>query len=122
MAAVDLIGKPLLSDPSSAGRDHRVHERELVDNYRCGLGMDHPIPMRLAIIVPKEQLKARDVFTFLCCWHLWKHRNGVVFNEQQPCLSNILRSCREDARLWASRLPRADAPVVESWCNLLSPV
>nr|TKV96300.1 hypothetical protein SEVIR_9G420050v2 [Setaria viridis] len=60
--------------------------------------------------------------TFLCCWHLWKHRNGVVFNEQQPCLSNILRSCREDARLWASRLPRADAPIVESWCNLLSPV
>jgi len=63
-----------------------------------------------------------SVFLFLCCWNIWKHRNRVVFDGAEPCLQRLLRNCNEDARLWAWRLPRADAGVIESWCNLFSPM
>ena len=63
-----------------------------------------------------------SVFLFLCCWNIWKHRNRVVFGGAEPCLQRLLRNCNEDARLWAWRLPRADAGVIESWCNLFSPM
>ena len=63
-----------------------------------------------------------SVFLFLCCWNIWKHRNRVVFDGAEPCLQRLLRNCNEDARLWAWRLPRADAGVIESWCNMFSPM
>ncbi|KAG2618351.1 hypothetical protein PVAP13_3NG079534, partial [Panicum virgatum] len=59
-----------------------------------------------------------SVFLFLCCWNIWKHRNRVVFDGAEPCLQRLLRNCNEDVRLWSWRLPRADAGVIESWCNL----
>jgi hypothetical protein len=49
----------------------------------------------------------------LLCWHIWKHRNSVIFDDQQPCLRRLLRSCIEATRLLVSRLPRRDAHVLE---------
>jgi hypothetical protein len=46
-----------------------------------------------------------STFILLCCWNLWKHRNAVVFRGQRPGLAGLLSLCREDARLWRSRLP-----------------
>jgi hypothetical protein len=66
--------------------------------------------------------KHNSMFIFLCCWNIWKHRNRVVFDGVAPSLPLLLNSCREDARLWAWRLPREDMPIAESWCSLLSPM
>lgn len=45
------------------------------------------------------------VFIFLCCWNIWKHRNRVVFDAIEPSVTLLLSNCREEARLWAWRLP-----------------
>jgi hypothetical protein len=39
-------------------------------------------------------------FTLLCCWNLWKHRNGMVFRGDRPCLQRLVQPCVEDARVW----------------------
>jgi hypothetical protein len=41
----------------------------------------------------------------LLCWIIWKHRNGIVFDGQRPCL-------------WASRLPREVLLVL--WCIMFN--
>jgi hypothetical protein len=70
---------------------------------------------------PLISQRHRAVFLMLCCWNLWKHRNAVVFDAQRPCLRRLLRTCAEDARLWAHRLPADDASIPESWCSIFSP-
>ena len=50
-----------------------------------------------------------SVFIFLCCWNIWKHRNRVVvFDVAEPSLQTLLCSCRDEARVWAWRMPRTD--------------
>ncbi|KAF8779024.1 hypothetical protein HU200_003130 [Digitaria exilis] len=51
---------------------------------------------------------------------MWKHRNSVVFNEEQPCHGRLLASCKEDARLWSCRWPAADRGIVDAWCSSFS--
>jgi hypothetical protein len=75
--------------------------------------------MPLPPLIPQRH---RAVFLMLCCWNLWKHRNAVVFDAQRPCLRRLLRTCVEDARLWAHRLPADDASIPESWCSIFSPM
>ncbi|GJM96263.1 hypothetical protein PR202_ga13083 [Eleusine coracana subsp. coracana] len=50
---------------------------------------------------------------------LWKHRNEIIFQGKKSSLQRFLLACREDARLWACRLPLHDCAVVESWFSLL---
>jgi hypothetical protein len=38
-------------------------------------------------------------FRLLCCWHLWKHHNGVVFRQLEPSLALLRKCCRDDAML-----------------------
>ncbi|XP_040251798.1 uncharacterized protein [Aegilops tauschii subsp. strangulata] len=33
-------------------------------------------------------------FSLLCCWHLWKRRNMVVFRRESPSLATTLKACR----------------------------
>ncbi|CAN6177571.1 unnamed protein product [Urochloa humidicola] len=61
-------------------------------------------------------------FVLLICWQLWKHRNSVVFEAQEPSHRRFWQACRHGAALWKSRLPRADGPIAEIWCNVLSPM
>jgi len=35
----------------------------------------------------------------LCCCHLWKHRNAVVFRKKQPSLARLMIACKEDCEL-----------------------
>ncbi|KAF8674477.1 hypothetical protein HU200_048313 [Digitaria exilis] len=63
-----------------------------------------------------------SVFTFLCCWRIWKHQNEVVFRAEEPSLLRLLRDCKEDAHLWAGRLPRSETHIVDSWCSIFNPM
>jgi hypothetical protein len=56
-----------------------------------------------------------STFILLCCWQLWKHRNGVVSDSNTPSLHTLRRRCREDAALWLHRLPAARQADVEDW-------
>ncbi|KAK1685445.1 hypothetical protein QYE76_046293 [Lolium multiflorum] len=56
-----------------------------------------------------------STFILLCCWQLWKHRNGVVFDSDTPSLHTLRRRCREDAALWLHRLPATRQADVEDW-------
>ena len=62
-----------------------------------------------------------DTFILLCCWHLWKHRNGVVFQAMVPSLDRVLSCCREDAVLWRERLRPRDRADVDAWVRALTP-
>ena len=59
-----------------------------------------------------------STFLLLCCWQLWKRRNNVIFRSQQDTLQTVLRSTREDSRLWGCRLPIDHRHISMSWCSL----
>jgi hypothetical protein len=69
---------------------------------------------------PRVPARSSSSFILLCCWQLWKHRNGVVFNGEDPSLPNLRRRCREDAALWRHRLPASQADDVELWLACLA--
>jgi hypothetical protein len=58
-------------------------------------------------------------FMLLCLWNVWKHRNAVVFREQQPSLPLLLQRCRDDAHLWCARLPGDHAAAMAAWLHCL---
>ena len=64
--------------------------------------------------------RSSSTFLLLCCWQLWKHCNGVVFNHEAPSLQMLLRRCREDAALWRLRLPVASRPDADAWLARLT--
>ena len=59
-----------------------------------------------------------NAFLLLCCWRLWKHRHDVVFRSLSSCYSRLFAGCREDAKLWACRLPRSDRCVALAWASV----
>ncbi|CAN6236003.1 unnamed protein product [Urochloa humidicola] len=61
-----------------------------------------------------------EMFVLLCCWQLWKRRNALIFHGETMNLQGLLHSCREEARLWACRLPRHERGVSTAWCSLFS--
>lgn len=65
--------------------------------------------------LPKEQFNA---FISLCCWNLWKRRNGVVFREELLSLRATLISCKSEALQWRHRMPRKSKKIIDSWCTL----
>jgi hypothetical protein len=61
-----------------------------------------------------------ETLVHLICWMLWKHRNGVVFNNLPPSASRLAATFRDAAHLWQHRFPAAERSVVEQWCHLVS--
>lgn len=53
----------------------------------------------------------------LLCWHIWKHRNDVVFNSLPASHARLWHACKEDARLWSQRWPAVDRVIADSWCS-----
>jgi hypothetical protein len=66
--------------------------------------------------VPEQSL---PTFLILCCWHIWTHRNGVVFNGDVPSLARVKLRCRDDAVFWRARLPAAAKEDVDVWLRRL---
>ncbi|CAN6308641.1 unnamed protein product [Urochloa humidicola] len=62
-------------------------------------------------------LKHFTSYIILICWHLWKHRNAVVFNAATPSHLQMWANCKEDARLWSFRWPITDREIADSWCS-----
>lgn len=69
---------------------------------------------------PGIPVKHYNVFILLIAWHLWKHRNDVVFNAATPSLARFWATCKEEARLWSCRWRRDGRVEVEFWCQLFS--
>lgn len=46
---------------------------------------------------PSAPPKSAATLRLLCLWHLWKHRNGVVFDKLVPSIALIKKKCRDDA-------------------------
>jgi hypothetical protein len=66
--------------------------------------------------------RSASTLRLLCFWHLWKHRNGVVFDGLAPSLSLVRKRCRDDAILWRARLPLDHRTDVDLWLTYLLPV
>ncbi|KAE8769478.1 hypothetical protein D1007_58943 [Hordeum vulgare] len=60
-------------------------------------------------------------FALMCCWHMWKHRNAVVFQCQLSSLSRVHCCCREDDMLWRERVLAARRHDPGTWLSVLSP-
>lgn len=56
----------------------------------------------------------------LCCRRLWNHRNEVVFKNQPPSISRLLKCCSQDAKLWAHRFKQADRSILPAWLSIFS--
>jgi hypothetical protein len=61
-----------------------------------------------------------NALLLLCCWRLWKHRHDVAFRSLPPCYNRLFAGCREDAELWAHRLPVVDRNVTLAWVSMFS--
>jgi hypothetical protein len=59
-----------------------------------------------------------NTFVALCCWQLWKRRNGVIFGSQTTSLHQTFSACISDANLWQLRLPRKDRNLADVWVGV----
>jgi hypothetical protein len=80
----------------------------IADAASCGLP---------ATVHPRSAAMLRLLFL----WHLWKHRNGVMFNHDTASLPRIRKDCRDAASLWRARLPLEHRIDVDCWLRLLHP-
>jgi hypothetical protein len=63
-----------------------------------------------------------DSFLLLVSWHLWKHRNSVVFEREAPPHARFWTACKQDPRLWSCRWPAHERLVADAWCASFSPM
>ncbi|KAK1680527.1 hypothetical protein QYE76_041375 [Lolium multiflorum] len=63
-----------------------------------------------------------STFVILCCWHVWKHRNKVVFQHDTPSLTRLLDVCCRDAALWRGMAPEAARSDTDLWDGCFAPV
>jgi len=59
-------------------------------------------------------------FVALCCWQIWKRRNGVVFRSERKSIRQLLAGCLEEVKLWKLRLPKRDANLADSWAGVFA--
>ncbi|XP_051221775.1 uncharacterized protein [Lolium perenne] len=81
-----------------------------------------PVEAAATCALPASAPRATSsTLRLLCFWHLWKHRNGVVFQGLPPSLSLLRKSCRDDATLWRARLPAELRGDVDQWLTYFLP-
>jgi len=67
--------------------------------------------------VPATQFEA---FALLCCWQIWKQRNGFVFQGETANLHRTLVACRAEAEVWGARAPKGCEGIGTRWCETVS--
>jgi hypothetical protein len=103
--------------------DHIIFECLIAVQFWCALGVQadqHNHANQLHCMAPPPQCPQDQfsAFVALCCWQLWKRRNGVVFREEHLNLRNLLLSCKTESVKWKARMPKKSKKVTESWCSL----
>lgn len=66
--------------------------------------------------VPNAQYNA---FAALCCWQVWKRRNGLILRNEPQTLRQLIMSCKTEAIQWRARMPKRGKTAVYEWCRLL---
>jgi hypothetical protein len=69
--------------------------------------------------IPEDQF---GTFIALCCWQLWKRRNGIVFRNEALNLQQVLAACKVEAQLWHLRMPVPSRAVTNLWCHVFNNV
>jgi hypothetical protein len=46
--------------------------------------------------IPQEQF---GMFINLCCWQLWKQRNGIIFQQETLTKRQVLLACKQEAEV-----------------------
>ena len=100
--------------------NHLVFECPFARNFWASIGacdMSASDVRALHLVPPPPGVPPRSLPTFLllCCWQLWKHRNGVIFNGDTPSLATLRGRCRDDAALWKHRLPASQQEDAAAW-------
>ncbi|CAM0878679.1 unnamed protein product [Alopecurus aequalis] len=60
-----------------------------------------------------------STFIILCCWNLWRHRNGCAFRGDRPSLPRLLAMCNDDAALWRHRVSSRLQCETDNWAIIL---
>lgn len=61
------------------------------------IGSETPGTELLQVTRPQNvPAKHFDTFMLLCCWQLWKRRNGVVFRQEMLTQPQLLLQCKQD--------------------------
>lgn len=55
----------------------------------------------------------------LLTWHIWKHRNDVVFNSMESSIPCLVATCKEAVKDWACRIPAKDSNLKHCWSPML---
>jgi hypothetical protein len=106
---------------------HLVGECDFASQFWMKLGIQLLVngvgiasEMHLITAPPHAPAKHFSTFIALCCWMLWKRRNGVVFRNETTSMNQFLSSCIGEAKLWKYRLPKKERQIADSWCNLFN--
>ncbi|AQK39484.1 TUB-transcription factor 14 [Zea mays] len=59
-------------------------------------------------------------FVILCCWQLWKRRNGFVFRQEAATLNQTLQLICAEAASWSHRHSSKESGVKEAWNMVFS--
>jgi hypothetical protein len=65
--------------------------------------------------IPQEQF---GMFINLCCWQLWKRRNGIIFQQETLTKRQVLLACKQEAEVWRFRLPPGKRQLIDQWCHV----
>lgn len=94
--------------------DHMVFQCPFARSLWASVGMNETLDgegvsaLHYVDASPVVGVSSPAAFVLLCCWHIWKHRNSMVFNDQAPSLARALACCREDVVLWRGRMKNDD--------------
>ncbi|CAN6345376.1 unnamed protein product [Urochloa humidicola] len=126
----NLLKKHIVQDAScelcsqAEDPDHIIFRCSFANQAWTKLGIDpSECTVRALWTVPRPTIvpaKHYHVFLLLISWHLWKHRNAVVFNNEPASLARLWHACKEDALLWSHRWPHSEREAADVWCSILS--
>ena len=108
-------GCPICSAPLESA-DHLIFDCPFAQRFWSVVGVASTVPSveLLHTVSPPALVPERTGSTFLllCCWQLWKHRNAVIFENRCPSTEDLIRSIKDDARLWAKAGARGLAAII----------
>jgi len=86
---------------SSRGGDTCPNAKQFWEALRIQTDAKWPIQALREIQAPPHiPAKYFTTFLLLCCWHIWKRRNNIIFRNDRTTLNAALAACKTEAYLW----------------------